>query len=230
MIAMRLLSLLFALVFVSSTSPLYAASTAAQVLARMDKEAPGFRGVTASINRVKYTAILDERSEEVGTMAIRRAGKNVESRIEIVKPNPRALAFSGDTVQLYYPKINTVQEFDVSKNRGLVDQFLLLGFGSAGKDLARSYTVTAKGSETIGGVSATRLELIPKSAKAKELLKAVEIWVPEGAAYPIRQKFIEPSDDYMEVTYTEVKVNPNLAAKDVQLSLPANVKREYPQR
>jgi outer membrane lipoprotein-sorting protein len=227
---MRLSLLTSALCLLLVSTTLSGASTAAQVLSRMDKAAAEFRGMTANISRVKYTSILDERSEEVGTMAIRRDGKAVESKIEITKPNPRALAFSGNTVQLYYPKINTVQEFDISKNRGLVDQFLLLGFGNSGKDLARAYKVTAKGMETIDGVSALKLELVPKSAKAKELLTAVEIWVPEGAAHPIRQKFIEPSDDYMEVTYSNVKMNPALSPKDIKLNLPANVKREYPQR
>lgn len=227
---MRFSLLTIALCLLMASSTLSGASTAAEVLSRMDKAAPGFRGVSASISRVKYTAIIDERTEEVGNMAIRRSGKSVESKIEITKPNPRSLAFSGNTVQLYYPKINTVQEFDISKNRGLVDQFLLLGFGGSGKDLARSYLVSAKGTDTINGVSTTKLELVPKSAKAKELLRAVEIWVPDGAAHPIRQKFIEPSDDYMEVTYSNVKMNPKLGPEDIKLDLPANVKREYPQR
>lgn len=207
-----------------------AASTAAQVLAQMDKEAPSFRGITASITRVKYTAILDDRSEEDGSIAIRRSGKNLESKILITKPNPRSVAFSGSKVEVFYPKINTVQEFDLGKNRGLLDQFLLLGFGGSGKDLAKAYTVTVKGSDTIDGVATTHLVLSPKSAKVREILKSVELWVPEGKAQPIRQKFIEPSDDYMEVTYHDLKLNPSLSAADLQLSLPPGVKREYPQR
>ncbi len=212
------------------TVPATAASTAQQVLARMDKAAIGFRGVRASITRVKYTAILDDRSEELGSMVIRRAGNSLESRIEIEKPNPRMVAFSGNKVEIYYPKINTVQEFDIGKNRGLVDQFLLLGFGGSGKDLSSAYRVTVKGEETVNGVAATHLLLTPKSTKVKQLLKQVEIWVPDGQAHPIRQKFTEPSDDYMEVSYRDVKLNPALTNQDVRLQLPADVKREFPQR
>lgn len=207
-----------------------AASTAAQVLAQMDKEAPSFKGLTASISRVKYTAILDDRSEELGTMAVRRDGKNLTSKIEIIKPNARTVAFAGSKVEVFYPKINTVQEFDVGKNKGLIDQFLLLGFGGSGKDLAKAYTVTVKGAATVNGVATTHLLLTPKAAKAKEMLKSVELWVPDGKAQPIRQKFNEASDDYMEVTYTDIKPNPALSAADLQLKLPAGVKREYPQR
>ncbi len=223
-------SLLLAGILFVAPLAAHAASTAKEILARMDKEAAGFRSVSADITRVKYTAILDDRSEEQGSMVIRRTGKNLESKIQIEKPNPRAVAFSGNKVEIYYPKINTVQEFDVGKNRGLVDQFLLLGFGGSGKDLAKAYQVTVKGAETVAGVATTRLLLSPKSPKVRELLKSVEIWVPDGAAHPIRQKFVEPSDDYMEVTYREVKLNPALSNQDVRLDLPADVKREYPQR
>ncbi|MCU0229267.1 MAG: hypothetical protein MUF01_16680, partial [Bryobacterales bacterium] len=97
--------------------PAAGASTVKQILARMDKESPGFRGVRASITRIKYTAILDDRAEETGLMVIRRTGKTLESKIEIQKPNPRMVAFSGDKVEIYYPKINTVQEFDLGRNR-----------------------------------------------------------------------------------------------------------------
>lgn len=227
---MRISRFLFGLTLLAGTAALQAASTAEQILARMDKEAPGFRAVSASITRVKYTAILDDRTEEQGSMVIRRTPKSLESKIVVEKPNPRSVAFSGNKVEIYYPKINTVQEFDVGKNRGLVDQFLLLGFGSSGKELAKAYTVKAEGSETVAGVATTHLLLTPKSPKVRELLRTIHIWIPDGSAYPIRQKFIEPSDDYMEVTYSDVKLNPALGASDVRLDLPANVKREFPQR
>ena len=227
---MDLSRIFLGLILLVGVSASEAASTASQILARMDQESSTFRGVSAAITRVKYTAILDDRTEEQGTMVVRKAANSIESKILIEKPNPRAVAFSGSKVEVFYPKINTVQEFDVGKNRSLVDQFLLLGFGGSGKDLAKSYTVTAKGEETVAGVATTRLVLSPKSAKVRDLLKYVEIWVPHGAAHPIRQKFVEPSDDYMEVTYSEVKINPVLGASDVRLDLPPNVKREFPQR
>lgn len=221
---------LLGIVTLLATGLAHAGSTAAEVLARMDRAAPGFRAVTASISRVKYTAILDDRSEEQGIIAIRRSARNLESKIQIANPNPRSVAFSGNKVEIFYPKINTVQEFDVGKNRGLVDQFILLGFGSSGKDLAKAYTITVKGTETVQGVATTHLALSPKSGAVRDLLKSVEIWVPDNAAHPIRQKFIEPSDDYMEVTYTDVKLNPVLVAADIQLDLPPTVKREFPQK
>jgi outer membrane lipoprotein-sorting protein len=207
-----------------------AATSEKAILARMDQAAPTFKGLTADIVRVKFTAILNDRSEESGSMSILRSGKDMRARINLVKPSPRAVAFHGDKVEVFYPKLNTVQEFDVSKSRGLIDQFLLLGFGSSGKEIAKSYTVKVAGDEKINGVNTTRVLLTPKSSKVRELLKSVEMWIPDGAAYPVRQKFVEPSDDYMEVTYHDAKVNPGLKSADLNLDLPPGVKREFPQK
>jgi hypothetical protein len=57
----------------------------------------------------------------------------------------------------------------------LIDQFLLLGFGSSGKEIAKSYTVKVAGDEKINGVNTTRVLLTPKSSKVRELLKSVEM-------------------------------------------------------
>lgn len=206
------------------------AATEAEILSRMDAAAGTFKSLRADITRVKYTAILDDRSEESGTITILRSGKDMRARIEIETPSERAVAFHGNEVEVYYPKIKTVQVFDMGKNRGLIDQFLLLGFGGSGKDIAKAYTVKAGGEEKIGGVNATRVTLTPKAAKVRELLKSVEMWIPDGQAYPVRQKFVEPSGDYMEVTYRNSKVNPNVSLADLKLNLPSGVKREYPQK
>jgi outer membrane lipoprotein-sorting protein len=207
-----------------------AAASEKEILSRMDAAAPGFKGMTADITRVKFTSILNDRSEEIGTMSILRSGKSLRAKIVIEKPNARAVSFEGEQVEVFYPKINTVQVFDIGKNRGLIDQFLLLGFGGSGKDLSRSYQVKSMGQEKVNGVSATRLVLTPKTAKVRESIKSVEIWVPDGEAYPIRQKFVEPSDDFTEVTYRGIKVNPGLTPAHLKLELPAGVKREYPQK
>lgn len=206
------------------------AASEKDILARMDAASATFKGMTAEITRVKFTAILNDRTEETGSMSVLRSGKNLQAKIVIEKPNARSVAFQGDQVEIFYPKINTVQVFDVGKNRNLIDQFLLLGFGGSGKDLAKSYTIKAVGQEKVNGVATTRLVLTPKTAKVRESLKSVEIWVPEGEAYPVRQKFVEPSDDFTEVTYRGMKVNPGLTPAHLKLDLPAGVKREFPQK
>lgn len=207
-----------------------AAENTDAVLARLDRESGAFRQITAKLTKATHTAILNDTTTESGRMWMRRAGKNIAIRTEIVDPEARAYSFEGNTGQVYYPKMNTVQVYDVGKSRSLVDQFLLLGFGTSGKELAKNYTVGATGEDVVKGRKATRIELVPRSAKVKEQITKVELWIPVDAGYPIQQKFHQPGGDYYLVTYSDVQLNPNLPEDAFRLKLPANVKREYPQK
>ncbi len=210
-------------------APVFAES-AREVLARMDNESAAFGQATARLDRVTFTAILKDTVKETGEMRIARKGKNVLVRIEMHEPDPRSYSFDGASGLIYYPKINTVQVWDLGKNRSLVDQFLLLGFGSSGKELAKNYHITAVGEDTIAGRRATRLELIPKSAKLKDQFVKIELWIPSDAGYAVRQKLYQPGGDYYLITYSDVRVNPGLPDSAFRLKLPPDVKREYPQK
>lgn len=206
------------------------AESTQSVLARLDKEAAAFRQVTARLTKATHTAILNDTTRESGRMWMRRNGKSVSIRTDITEPDPRAYAFEGNTGQIFYPKMNTVQVYEVGKSRSLVDQFLLLGFGTSGKELAKNYAANAAGEDPIAGRKTTRLELTPRSPKVKEQITKVELWIPLDAGHPLQQKFYQPGGDYYLVTYSDVQLNPNLPDDAFRLKLPADVKREYPQK
>src|SRR5208283_5667826 len=86
------------------------------------------------------------------------------------------VAFGDRTVKMYYPNLNLVQVYDLGKNAKLIDEYMLLGFGSSGQDLQNSYEVKDAGSEAINGRKTTRLELIPKNKDAQERLSKAEVW------------------------------------------------------
>jgi len=202
-----------------------------EVLARMDTTAAAFKGMTAKIRRVSHTAVINEDNIDSGAVTLRRAKpKEVQMLVELTEPEVKSLAFQGRKLEIYFPKILTVQEYDLGKSRALVEQFLLLGFGSTGKELAANYTITSLGEETVGGCKAHRLELIPKSAEALQHLKKVELWIAADGGYPSQQKFFLAGGDYTLVTYTDVKLNPPLSDAALRLKLPKGVKREQIQK
>lgn len=206
------------------------AETAQAVLARMDQESESFKQVSGKLKRTEFTAVLNDTTVESGEMALKRNGRSLVTRIDFTDPNARSVGVQGNTAQIFYPKINTVQIYDLGKFGGLVDKFLVLGFGGSGKDIAKDYTVTAAGEETINGHKTTRLELAPKSAKVREQIKKVELWIPADAGHPVQQRFVQANDDYYLVTYSDLKLNPGLADSAFRLNLPANVKKEFPQK
>jgi len=53
--------------------------------------------------------------------------------------DPRTVLRVGDTFYIFNPKINRVEEYDIGKNREMVDQYLELGFNTRGEHLKRLF-------------------------------------------------------------------------------------------
>ena len=202
------------------------------VMERVDRAAGAFRGMSAKVRRVSHTAVINEDTIDSGMIVLKRAHpRDVRMLIELTDPDPRTVAFQGHKLEIYYPKAATVQEIDMGngKDRELLEQFLLLGFGTSRADLQASYNVRLVGPDTVGGQKTQRLELIPKSKEVLQHLLKFEMWVAENG-YPIQQKFNLPGGDYQVATYSDMKINPDLPDSALKLNLPKGVKREYPQK
>lgn len=210
---------------------LFGAETLESVLARMDAAAATFRSMTAQLKQVSHTAVINDTTTETGVVFMKRPKPNdTRLLIDFRQPNPRSAAFRGNKGEIYYPKIQTVHEYDLRRYKSLVDQYLLLGFGSTSRDLRKNYNLKLLGEEQVLGKNTARLELIPKSKEALEHLRKVEMWIPAGEGYPIQQKFYYPSGDYHLASYSDLRWNPDLSDDAVTLKLPKGVKREFPQR
>jgi outer membrane lipoprotein-sorting protein len=206
------------------------AESLTDVLARMDQAAADFRSLTAKMKRLQYTAVLSESTEMEGVVRLRRDKAGITGIVEFQKPDPRTVFIKGKTVQIFYPKANSVEEYDTSKYVSNIDQFLLLGFGTTSAELRKSYDIKSGAVETVAGVRATRLELTARSADLKKLVTKIELWFPEGQANPIQEKVTEPSNNYELVNYADIIVNPSLPDSAYQLKLPSGVKKIYPQK
>jgi outer membrane lipoprotein-sorting protein len=205
--------------------------TADDVLAKLDQTSPKFAGMSGNVAQTSYTKVLDDKTTETGQIALKKNGpKDLAVLIDFVKPNPRTVAFRGRKAEIYYPKLKSVQEYDLGKRSDLLDQFVLVGFGTTGRELKANYSVKYVGEETVGGQKAHKLELTPLAAERREKLRTLELWITDTGDYPVQQKFIQQSGDYYLMTYTDVKVNPPLDDDALRLKLPKGVKREFPQK
>src|SRR5580698_5096643 len=130
--------------------------TLENVLKQMDTQAASFRSLTADLERTKVTVVVNDKSTQSGRIFVRSDGK---MRIELTQPDPQTILRDGDNFYIYNPKIHRVEEYNLGKKKSVVDQFLLLGFGTSGKSLKESYSVTLKGDETLDGRKVISLEL-----------------------------------------------------------------------
>jgi outer membrane lipoprotein-sorting protein len=196
------------------------------VLSMMDHAAEDFKSLTAAIDHIKYTAVVKDTSTETGEIFVR---KDAKVRIDFQSPDPRTIIRNGDNLYIYTPKINRVEEYNIGKNRAMVDQYLALGFGMRTESLKKSYEITFSGEEELDGRKAAVLELIPRSEEQKKQISKVVMWVDESSWLPIQQKFIEAgSGDYVLSRYTKVMKNLKLGDGKFKPDWPKGTKVEKP--
>src|SRR3984893_11247720 len=140
------------------------------VLKQLDIQAGDFHSLTADLERTKVTVVVNDKSTESGKIFVRRDDK---MRIELTQPDPRTILRDGDQFYIYNPKIHRVEEYDLGNRKSLVDQFLLLGFGTSGTALKQSYDVTFQREETLDNRKVVLLELTPKSDEVRKQLTKI---------------------------------------------------------
>lgn len=196
------------------------------VLEMMDKSAKDFRSLTADIENIKYTAVVKDTSTETGQIFVRHDQK---MRIEITKPEARTILRTGDSLFLYNPKINRVEEYDLGKNRAMVDQYIRLGFGTKSEDLKKSYLVTVTGEEDLDHKKTVVVELTPKSEQVRSQITRIQMWIDEASWLPIQQKFFETgSGDYILFHYTNLMKNLKISESKFKQDWPKGASREKP--
>jgi outer membrane lipoprotein-sorting protein len=220
---------LFALIFAPIFALMGAASIAGgqsrwtvdSALKQLDSQAKSFRSLTANIERTKVTVVVNDKSTESGTIAVRHDDK---MRIEFTQPDPRTILRSGNELYLYNPKIKRVEQYDLGKRRSLVDQFLLLGFGTSGTEMQKGYLVTLLGEEQMDNRQVLKLELTPKSEEVRNQVSKIHIWIDESTWLPAQQQFFETgSGDYLLIRYTNVVRNVRLTDTDFKPHWPKGV-------
>lgn len=214
----------------SAISPLPLAAsplTLDDVLKQMDREQGQFQSLTASIERTKVTIVVNDRSTDSGQIEVRRDGK---MRIELISPDQKTILRDGDHIYVYTPKIRRVEEYDVGKRRDLVDQLLLLGFGTSGDSVKKSYLITLQGEDTLNGQRVVHLELTPRADDVRKQISKIDLWLNEGNWLPAQQQLFETgSGDYSIIRYSNVVRNVPIPDAHFRPAWPKGVTRVKPQ-
>ena len=195
-----------------------------EILSRMNDAAKNLKTVSANLEYTKVTALVNDKSTENGRLFFRKS-KNPEIRIDITKPESKTILFKKNGAEIFLPKINQVQEYNLEGKSGLVEQFFLLGFGTETGELRKTYDVKYSAEEDLDGDTTAVLELTPLAASVKAQIEKVQLWVSEESWLPVQQKFFQPGGDYFLARYTAVKVNRRLPSSTFQIPGAKDAKR-----
>ncbi|MHB8655101.1 MAG: LolA family protein [Terriglobia bacterium] len=193
-----------------------------EILARMNDSAKRLKTVQANIEYTKVTVVVNDKSTEYGELFFEK--NNTQILLNFHKPDPKIILFKKNKAEIYLPKINEVQEYNLEKQSGLVEQFLLLGFGKETGELEKSYTIKLNGEEVLEGDTTAILELTPRKENISAQLTKVQLWISEESWIPVQQKFFEAGGDYLITRYTAVKVNRQIPPSTFRNPFPKDAK------
>jgi outer membrane lipoprotein-sorting protein len=205
------------------------AQALAAALAGMDQAAAGFRNASADLEYTKVTVIVNDHSTERGRIYFEKTKDDSRLMLAFSQPSEKYVLFDDDEVKIYRPKIAEIEEYSLAKNRGLLEQFLLLGFGTSGVALQKAYQVSHAGEEVLDGERTVKLALVPKSPDVVSRLQRIELWLSQKTWQPLQQKFYEPSKDYLVARYRNPQQNAKLSSDSFKLPVRGNVRTVRPQ-
>jgi outer membrane lipoprotein-sorting protein len=196
------------------------------VLRLLDRESKEFHSLAADVERTKVTVVVNDKSTETGSILVH----GDKMLLEMKAPDSRTILRTGDNLYVYTPGLKRVEEYNLAQHRSLVDQYLLLGFGTSGRDLQKAYLVTLLGEPTLDDKKTAELELTPKSQEARNQISKIQIWLDETTWLPVQQRFDETgSGDYFVIRYSKVVRNPDLGDAKFKPHWPKGTEKVKPQ-
>jgi outer membrane lipoprotein-sorting protein len=194
-----------------------------KVLSQMDSAAASFRTTQANFVWEQYWKVVNEKEAQKGTVYYRRAGKEIQMMADIADP-PKNVLFSNGKVEIYEPKVKRVTTYEAGKNRDAVESFLVLGFGGSGQDMLKSFDVKYLSNETVDGVNAAKLELVPKSDRVRNIFGKIWLWIDPARGISVQQQFFEPSGDYRLAKYSDFQINQKIPDNVFKLKTASDTK------
>lgn len=187
------------------------------VLKKMDEVAATFRSAQAEFEWDRYEKVIDEVDDyQAGTIYYRRVGKDIEMMADVrkagtgqdqMKPEPKYVLFSEGKIRVYQPKIDQITLYDLGKNSSDFESYLVLGFGGSGQELMKAFDVSYAGPDSVQGVTAAKLKLIPKSNGVRNNFSYIFLWIDPARGVSVEQQFFEPQGNYRLAKYSQIKLN-----------------------
>lgn len=186
-----------------------------QILQKMNETARDFRSTQADFEWKTYTSVVNDFSEtQTGKIYFRRRHNDIEMAADILQPAPKQVIFSDGKIQIYTPKTREVDVYDASAHKDEFEAFLVLGFGSSGDEVRKSFDVNYAGREKVGNIETVKLDLIPIAAKVKEQFPRIDLWIDPQKGLSLRQQLFQgPDGDYRLAEYSNFEVNQKISDK-----------------
>jgi outer membrane lipoprotein-sorting protein len=221
----RLASPLAAVLLLSGAAAAAPQLSLETVLDKMNQTATEFRSAQADFTWTIYNSVINDVAEkQTGRIYFRRNGDETKMAADIAEPEAKQVVFANGKIEIYEPTLNTEHVYDASAHREEFETFLVLGFGSSGSEMQKSFEVKYDGAEPVDGVQTAKLELTPKSEKIRQHFTQIVLWIDPERGVSLQQKLVEPNGDYRLAQYSHIEINQKVPEKVFKIKTSDSVK------
>ncbi len=194
------------------------------VLEQMEAAGEAFRSLEADIERTKVVVFVNDHSTDSGKVYFAGAGEDSRIRLSIREPAEQHLLVADGKAQLYRPRINSLEEYDLRERRDIAE-FLMIGFGASNQMLTDDYDVSIVGEAMLDGIQTSMLILEPRSERVAGMFPTIQLWVDQERWIPVQSRLNEAGGDYQIVKYSSIVLNGRVGNDIFTLDLPEDVNR-----
>jgi outer membrane lipoprotein-sorting protein len=188
------------------------------VLQKLDQTAANFRTAQAKFTWTTFNSVVNEAERpQTGKIYFERSGSETKMAAYLDAPDSEEIIFSDGKIQIYKKRLDTVDVYSAGAHREEFETFLVLGFGSSGDEMRKSFDVKYQGEEKIDGVETAKLDLVPKAENVRNHFSEIILWIDLQRGISLQQKLMEPNGDYRLAKYSAIDLKRKIPAKVFKL-------------
>jgi len=188
-----------------------------EVLRQMDAASLKFQSAEATFQWDLYEKVVQQTTTQKGTIYFKKEGPKTVMGARVTSPSTKILEYRNGALTLFDPGTDHETIITSKGNQAQMESFLTLGFGGSGKEMAKAWTISDLGDETVNGVQTAKLDLVPKDPAVRNNCTHMTIWVDPIRGVMLKQSFYMPSEDYRTSVFTDIKYNQPVDTKPYQI-------------
>jgi outer membrane lipoprotein-sorting protein len=189
------------------------------IQSQMDAASAKFTSAQADLEQELFTKVVHDTETQTGQIYFLRKNGSTQMGMKLLPPGAapgaqpaQVISFSGGKAQLFNPGTNQIDEAPATgKNQALAETLITLGFGSSGADLAKAWTITDQGAETLDDgkqpIKTEKLDLVSTDPNIRNNFTHITIWIDPVRDVSLKQISYQPSGDTRTVYFTNIRLN-----------------------
>jgi len=197
------------------------AGVISSILNRMERNRRETRSLRASILMQKYNSQIRKHDLSEGQVAyLPGSGRNVNVRVDWVKPTRQSLSVMDGQYTLFFPRQNQAMKGNANGRNDKAGSVVGFALNASAAQLKSQYNIELVGEGTLDGPHVWLLKLTPRGAGSFQF---AEVWVGDDGM-PLQTRVTERNGDSTLVRLSNIQKNARVTKDDIAIQLPSGVK------